>query len=336
MRRSILNLFRYGRIVILLAALGGGGGCAADAGARAEDPAAARSESARKLSPEQVTAAGDQAARAGEYDRAVNFYRQAIEAQPTGDLWFRVGWIYNQLDKKAFAAQAFAQTIGLDPGHAGAHEELGLLLLENKQREQAAVYLQRASELDVKRWRSHNALGVLADARKDYPAAMGHYEAALAVVPDSPLVLSNLGYSHYLAGNLDQAQARYQQVLAADPGNHAALANLGLLYARRARYDDAMAVMSSVMDKAKAHNDIGYIAFQNGDLDEAERLLAEAIRRSPSYYATAQENMLRVRSAKAEAAASAGDETETADAQPSPDTVSASTPPPTPVARRAP
>jgi len=263
-----------------------------------QDPAEARAEAVKQLSPEAITEAADQAARQGELERAIVLYSQAIEVKPSADLWFRVGWIYGRLGKQQPAEQAFANTLQLDPGYARAHEELGLLYLENRQREKSAEHLNKAVEIDPALWRSHNALGVLADTSQDYAAAIRHYEAALAVDPDSPLLICNLGYSHYLAGNLDRAEQLYAQALILQPGYPAATVKMGLLYARRADYERAVEVMGAAMDKAKAYNDVGYVAFKNGDLDVAEALFAEAIRLSPTYYETAQQNQKRVRLAR--------------------------------------
>lgn len=274
------------------------GGCAAGAAKAPEDPAKARAEALKKLSPEEIMATADQAARRGEYDRAMSMYMQAIEVEPSGDLWFRVGWIYATLGKKELAAQSFAMTVQLDPENARAHEELGLYLMENRQREQATVHLRRAVEIEPGRWRSHNALGVLADAAGEHAAAIDHYATALAFEPDSALLLNNLGYSHYLAGNLDEAAKLYAQALAAEPGYRAAIANTGLLHARRGNYSRAVEVMAVVIDPHKANNDVGYVALQNGDLDVAESLLNEAIILSPSHYETAQQNLRRVRRAQ--------------------------------------
>ena len=191
--------------LILVAACFGATGCTAGASNTKppQDPAAARAQIVKKLKPAEIMQAADQAASHGEYERAMTMYNQAIEAEPSADLWFRVGWIYARLAKKQPAAEAFAHALEYDAKHAGAHEELGLLYLESKQRDRAAIHLQLAVEIDASRWRSHNALGVLADASGDYATAIGHYEAALAVMPDSAMLLNNLGYSNYLAGDLD-------------------------------------------------------------------------------------------------------------------------------------
>jgi len=293
--------FAHGLTARLLAAAcvcGVLSGCAATAAKPPEDPAKARAEALKKLSPAEIMAAGDQVARRGEYDRAMAMYMQAIEVEPSADLWYRVAWIYATLDKKQLAAQAYAMTLQYDPKNARAHEELGLFYIDNKQRDKGADQLRQAIEIEPGLWRSHNALGVIADATGDHATAVAHYGNALAVVPKSALVLTNLGYSHYMAGNLDEAERIYTQALAADPGYRPAMANMGLLHARRGEYQRATDIMSAAMDPAKAYNDVGYIAFKNGDLEAAEMLLDEAIILSPSHYETAQQNLRRVHRAQ--------------------------------------
>jgi Flp pilus assembly protein TadD len=273
-------------------------GCAAGAAKAPDDPAKARAEALKKLSPTEIMETADQAARRGEYERAMSMYMQAIEVEPSADLWFRVAWIYATLGKKQLAAQAFALTIEHDPRNARAHEELGLFYIDNKQRDQGAEHLRQAIEIDPGQWRSHNALGVLADAADDHTTAMDHYATALAFEPDSALLLNNLGYSYYLAGDLDRAGEMYKKALTAEPGHRAATANMGLLHARRGDYSHAVDIMATVIDPAKANNDVGYIAFRNGDLTTAEELLNEAIILSPSHYETAQQNLRRVHRAQ--------------------------------------
>lgn len=280
------------RAALLAAAAVSLAGCAAGAASRQGSP----EDKTAKLQqlPADIMKAGDEAARRGELDRAASLYMQAIELEPSAELWYRLGYIYARLDKKSLAVQAYAAALSLDDQHAGAHEELGLLLLEAKRREQARTQLARAAELDPKRWRAHNALGVLADARGDYPSAIAHYEAALAVNPNSPMLLNNLGYSHYLAGDFARAAEYYGKSLAIDPAYRPAMANVALLHARRRDYEKALEIMLKLGDRPRAYNDIGYVALRNGDFDIAEPLLNEAVRLSPTYYRKAHENLQRL------------------------------------------
>lgn len=285
-----------GALALLCAALALGG-CAAGGASREDSPAAQKAEKIKQL-PAEIMKAGDEAARAGEFDRAASLYMQAVELEPSADLWHRLGFIYGRLDKKPLAAQAYASALQIDENHAGAHEDLGLLLIDMKRKEPARLHFQRAVQLDAQRWRSHNALGVLADASGDFVNAFAHYEAALAVNPNSPMLLNNLGYSHYLAGDLDGARDYYQRALSVRPDYRPALSNVALLHARQRKYEQALELMLKIAEKNRAFNDIGYVAMQNGDLDIAESMLREAIRLSPSYYRLAHENLARVEEAQ--------------------------------------
>jgi tetratricopeptide (TPR) repeat protein len=137
-------------------------------------------------------------------------------------------------------------------------------------------------------------LGVLADTERNYEIAIEHYRAALSYNSESALLLTNLGYSHYLAGNFDRAEDLYRKAIGLDATYPRPFANLGLIYARRGDYDDAIVILRKVTERRQAYNDVGYLAYQNGDLDAAAWLLSEAIRISPNYYETAYENLEKV------------------------------------------
>ena len=253
------------------------------------------------LDPEEIVRAGDAAAANGESERALFIYNQALLLDESAATWHRIGEVYWQLGQNAQAWRAFANSLQKDPDYAKAHEEIGLLHLAMKQQEPAKAHLKRAIELDPASWRAQNALGVLADVEKDYISAINYYNAALEANPDSAMLLNNLGYSYYLAGNLAQAEAHLRIAVGLDPDYKPAVANLGLSHARRGDYDEAVEILRGVVEQSQAYNDVGFIAYHNGDLEDAAWLLTEAIRISPRYYETARQNLRRVRQAIAKA-----------------------------------
>jgi Flp pilus assembly protein TadD len=262
-------------------------GASSAAAAHAEKPASA----------EDSVLAGDRAARAGDYEAALTSYLLAIDSQETPDpeVWFRVGAVCTHIGKDEKALQAYLQVVALNPNHAGGQEGAGLAYMNLKARDQARPYLVAAVTLEPRRWRAHNALGILADRREDYSAAILHYETALAINPASPMLLNNLGYSRYLSGDLEQSARDFYQVTQLDAGYAPAWSNLGRVYARQGWYMDAVNILSRATDKSTASNHVGYIALQNGDLADAEQLLSEAIRLSPTYYQSAYQNLELVR-----------------------------------------
>ena len=252
------------------------------------------------MSSAEINESGDQAWREGELEQAVFAYMQSLTIADDPDVWMKVGKIQQHSGQTMLAWKAFVRVIELDPQSAEGHEHLGMLFLTTKQKDLAVKHLKMAVELDNKRWAANNALGVLSDASHNYELAIGYYDAALEHHPQSAMLLTNMGYSYYLSGQLEDAERIFIMVLGIDRSYTAATRNLGLVRARRGRYDSAVNILENVMERPTALNDVGYIAFVNGDMDEAEQMLGNAIRLSPTYYKTAYENLERLKYAQAE------------------------------------
>jgi Flp pilus assembly protein TadD len=232
----------------------------------------------------------------GDTDLALRLYVVAVELDPAdAEALYEIGTLYESRGGNALAARAYARAVQLDPHHARALEALGLRYFADRQLEQARPLLQRAAAADATLWRPHNALGLIADTLGQHSDAGIHYAAALAVRPGSAAILNNRGYSRYLAGNLDAAERDFRAALAAEPDYDKAWQNLGLVFARRGDYRAAQAALQRVVASYVAANDIGYIAMLGGDYAAAERLFAEAIRLSPRYYQTANDNVVELR-----------------------------------------
>ncbi len=240
---------------------------------------------------EALVSEGDRAAQSGEFARALNFYSQGVELEESTALWFKIGRLHLDLGADALAWQAFNRVLQIDSRHAGAHEELGLMYLKSKRADAAHQHLEKAAEIDFSRWRTHNALGVLNDLAGEYNRARVYYQTAIQVGPKSAIVYNNLGYSYYMDGRLLRAEEIFREALKIDPGYKPAIRNLSLLHARRGEYNEAVEVLRQVAQASQAYNDIGYIALRNGDVEDARRLLQEAVRLSPQYYELANQNL---------------------------------------------
>jgi uncharacterized protein YgiM (DUF1202 family) len=105
------------------------------------------------------------------------------------------------------------------------------------------------------------------------------------------MLMTNIGYSYYLAGDMERASAWFGRALLVDAEFAPAVKNLALLYARQGWYDQAVKTFSKVTGQAQAYNDVGYVAMRQGDYEQAHELLTEAIRLSPVYYQKAYDNL---------------------------------------------
>jgi len=248
-------------------------------------------------SVEEILEAGDAAFDSGQNERAVFIYMQALEIEQSAETWYRIGIGKARLGDKAYAWQALKQAIELNPDHALSHQEIGLIDMAMGDPRQAELHLAKATEIDPTLWRAWNARGVIADIDHRYAEAVLLYQSGLIGAPNSSLLMNNIGYSYYLAGDLEEATRWFGRAVLATPDYKPAVKNLGLLYAREGWYDEAVRTFSKVVDKPQAFNDVGYIALRNGDYEKATELLTEAIRLSPTYYEKAYENLENVKEA---------------------------------------
>ena len=104
------------------------------------------------LSVDEILQAGNAAFDAGEMERAVFLYMQALEVEQSAETWYRIGLGKSRLGDKAYAWKALNKAVEIDPKHAASHEELGLTYLALGQPEQAEQHLAIATELEPERW----------------------------------------------------------------------------------------------------------------------------------------------------------------------------------------
>ena len=242
---------------------------------------------------------GDLALRQGDLDLALYQYIQALEQDDNDAYTFaKIGAIHERRGNLDLAEIAYRRTLQIDPDSPVALTGLGLIRLKKRDNAMAREMLNHSLEVASRQWRVHNALGIIADLESEHPDAISHYQAALEILPKSPMLLNNLGYSHYLSEDWPAAQAMFRKALDEDPQYNLAWQNLGLLYAREGKYTAAVDAFSHAMELSQAYNDVGYLSMLDGHYKISEALLEEAIKLSPSYYKTANQNMVRVRTLK--------------------------------------
>jgi tetratricopeptide (TPR) repeat protein len=122
-------------------------------------------------------------------------------------------------------------------------------------------------------WIAHNNLGAVLLQKGQPDDAIAHFRRAIEIKPDEASAHSNLGNALLQEGTLDEAIAQYQKALELKPGEagvHYNLAN-ALLAERHveeaiAHYQAALAINPNYAD---VHNNLGAILLQQGELDEA-------------------------------------------------------------------
>lgn len=257
----------------------------------------------------------------GDRDKALYYYIQCLEFEPeNAKVLYKIARIHDKQGNNSIAIRAYKEALVNDPTLILAHQSLGIIEMENRQYKSAKEHLQKAIHLDQQRLKSigqesysdhfvldsqspinsYNVSGVIEDMHHTYTLARQYYQLALAQQPNSPNILSNIGFSYYLTGDLNVAEKYFKRAINAAPNFHRGWNNLGLVYARQGQYNRAIKTFKQVMTEYDAYNDLGYFVMLEGRLDEAEYFFQKAIDISPSYFKKANVNLEQVQMKKRE------------------------------------
>jgi len=230
----------------------------------------------------------------GKIDLAQAYYVKAYGMEPDNiDLLLEMAHLYKSIKKMDLAERCYQLILEKNPDHSIALEKYGLLLikLNNYQLAEEKLMQLLVTKESEKNWHALNGLGLIKSLQGLDDQAIGYFKLALEIQPKQIDMLNNMGYSLYRSERYKEAIDFYKQALAINPNNHKILFNYALLKARTKNYQTALKVFSSLMSTAEAHNDVGYIAMKNGDLDQAAYYLQQARKLSPRFYKKANDNL---------------------------------------------
>jgi tetratricopeptide (TPR) repeat protein len=167
------------------------------------------------------------------------------------------------------AAAHFQKILELDPDYAEAHCNLGMILFQNGQIDDAAAQFQRALEIAPNYDSAHNGLGSVFLRRGQLDDAIAHFQKTLELNPLSMNARLNLGLALAQKGRPDDAISQFEKCLLIDPQNAPAHGNLGDLFLKKGRVADSVEHYQAALDLQPANpailNDLAWIRAANSD-----------------------------------------------------------------------
>ena len=170
-------------------------------------------------------AADDVAALAGAYLTEAGLPDEAVRrlapyangAQPDADVLIAYGVALASIGRTGDALDVFARARTLDPSNGLPLVDAATVYLMNGERDRAAAAFTEAISVDPTLARAHNGLGVIAAERKDYPAALEHWQRAVSLDPSDFRTLFNLGDLLITLGRPREARPYWERYLATAP-----------------------------------------------------------------------------------------------------------------------
>jgi len=124
------------------------------------------------------------------------------------------------------AAEQFAISIKLSPGHAKSYYNLGLVYYQKGDQEKALDYFSRSIALNPDIMRAHYNLATIYLKQGLWDRAIRHYVKVNELDPEIPMAHYNLGMAYAMQGQLNPAVREWEAVLQLDPNNTQAQNNI--------------------------------------------------------------------------------------------------------------
>ena len=162
---------------------------------------------------------------AGDYDKAVKAFQQALTANPrSAETYYSLGLAYSAQGNQDKAVKNLMTALRLKPNFPQAHISLGqiygqqgLTLLRQGHPERATAVLKDAVAQDPKNDGAFNNLGVAQAQQGNYTQSVAALQRAVALNPNNNQAQFNLGVTEYSLGNKNATVQQYTILTLTDP-----------------------------------------------------------------------------------------------------------------------
>jgi protein O-mannosyl-transferase len=221
-----------------------------------------------------------------EYHDLFALYTATLDKNP--GCWmahYNLGIVLSEQGEADQAIDHYQRAVVLRPDYAEAHYNLGRLLVEHGQLADAIAHYERAAAINPADAEAQNNLGVTLFGIGRPDDAIAHYQKALEIRPDYAEASCNLANALIAKGDFDGAIARYSACLAAIPDQEEAQYNLASALLRKGRMDEAIVEYQKVLqmhpESADAHANLGSAWLAKGRVQDAMGEYTTALRISP-------------------------------------------------------
>lgn len=218
----------------------------------------------------------------------MSHFENAIAVSPGhADAHNNLGLVFAAQSRHADAIRQYRRAIEAKPDHALARGNLGSALLQQGDAAAAMVELERALAAAPDHGGLLNALGLALAAQGKPDEAIGRYRRALSLSPDLVTALGNLGALLVEQGQSAEGLGHLERALVLQPGNPDIHNNLGVAVLAQGNLAGAIGHYERALairpDHANAHANLGTALAEQGRNDEARRHLEQALALSPNH-----------------------------------------------------
>ena len=180
--------------------------------------------------------------RMGEYDKAFEFYKKAINLKPTDSNYMNIASIFYEKKEYDIAIELYQKAISLNPYNEWAYINMANCYRDKRPpnyKEAFEIY-KEASEINSSNEYVYNHSGILLFRKKQYKDAISAYQMAINKNPKNEWFYRNIGEVYYKLENSDKAIEYYQKAIAINPNESNFYNDMGLVFLGNKFYKKAI------------------------------------------------------------------------------------------------
>ena len=199
--------------------------------------------------------------------------------------YYNLGIVLSEQGETDQAIDHYRQAITLRSDYAEAHYNLGRLLVEQGRLDEAIDHYERAVEINPADPEAQNNLGITLFGIGRVDDAIAHYRKALEIQPDYVEASCNLANALIATGDFDGAIVRYSACLSVIPDQPEAEYNLASALLRKGRMDEAIVHYQKALQlrpkSADIHANLGSALLAKARVRDAMAEYTKALQISP-------------------------------------------------------
>jgi Flp pilus assembly protein TadD len=202
----------------------------------------------------------DQPMSAGEIDKATEYWGQRYSKSPkdtTAALNYATA--LRRAGRTGQAVAVLQKAVIASPDDRTIQSAYGKALAANGQLDQALQIVRRAQTPERPDWRLISAEAAILDQKGQNEAARKLYLQALDFAPNEPTILSNLGMSYLLTGNLAEAERNLKLASQTQSADSRIRQNLALVVGLQGRFKEAEQIASAELSAEQAAANVAYL-----------------------------------------------------------------------------
>ncbi len=231
---------------------------------------------------------GDALRASRRFDEALAPYRRAVDRDPQSpDSLERLALGLDRARQYPAADAVFKDALQLAPRDAAMWTHRGMSYLEQNRMQEAAQAFQESLALDPAIPEAHNGLAGARMAAGDTSGAETEFRQAIRLNPNYAEARHNLANVLAAAGSFNAARYQFEQALRIHPDRADTRYDFAAMLARAARPEDAARELTTLLEHdpqhARARDLLGNVLLAEGRTAEAIAQFREAVRIAPQF-----------------------------------------------------